>query len=122
MATSENLQKISMVAGADLSSSQFCFVHANASGEAVLTTANGVASGVLYNDPISGRAAEVAIDGVVKVLCGAAVTAGGPVASDAAGKAKNAAAGNYVHGTALETGADGRIISVLFHPRGPLPA
>jgi hypothetical protein len=45
------------------------------------------------------------------------------VASDSAGKAVNATtAGDIILGTALETGADGRIIEILFQPRGAVPA
>jgi hypothetical protein len=46
-------------------------------------------------------------------MCGNTVTRGGLVASDTNGAAVNAASGDNIAGVALETGASGRIISVL---------
>jgi hypothetical protein len=119
MAFEENKISVTLPASGDLSASQYCFVEVNSSGQAAVLGAGLAADGILQNDPTAaGRAAEVAISGVVKVKCGGVVTRGGPVASDAAGKAVNAATGNIILGTALETGANGAIIAMLFHPRG----
>ena len=38
--------------------------------------------------------------------------------SDANGKAVVATSGSYILGQALAAGADGAVISMLFHPRG----
>jgi hypothetical protein len=46
------------------------------------------------------------------------VTRGGNISSGANGRGKNADTNAAVNGTALETGANNRIISILFHPRG----
>lgn len=119
MAYEDSKISVTIPAGSDLSASQFCFVEVNSSGLLAVVGAGLHADGVLQNDPnASGRAGEVAIAGIVQVKCGAAVTRGGPVASDAAGKAVNAASTNIILGTALETGANGAVIAVLFHPRG----
>lgn len=120
MAFEDGKRSITLPAAGDLSASQFCFVEANADGRAALVGTLGAhADGVLQNKPSAlGRDAEVAIGGVVKVLCGGPVTRGGPVSSSAAGKAVNATTGHIILGTALETGADGSIIAVLFNPRG----
>jgi hypothetical protein len=120
MATQDNIRCVTLEAGADLSTKQFYFVSVAADGQ-IDPTGDGLdADGVLQDAPAAaGRAALVAISGKVKVVCGGVVTRGGPVASDSAGKAVNAATGDIILGTALETGADGRIIEILFQPRGP---
>jgi hypothetical protein len=119
MATQDNMLCVSLEASADLSAKQFCFMSVNSSGQVAATGAGAIAQGVLQNDPAAaGRSASVAIAGKVKVLCGAAVTRGGPVASTSTGTATNATTGNIILGTALETGASGRIIEILLQPRG----
>jgi hypothetical protein len=124
MATQDNMITVTLEAGQDLSAKQFCFVSVAADGQIDPTGAGLIAQGVLQDAPAAaGRAAEVAIAGKVKVVCGAAVTRGGPVASTSTGTATNATtAGQIILGTALETGASGRIIEILFQPRGAVPA
>ena len=119
MATQDNMICVTLEAGADLSTKQFYFVSVAADGQ-IDPTGDGVdADGVLQDAPAAaGRAALVAIAGKVKVVCGGVVTRGGPVASDASGTAVNPATGDIILGTALETGATGRIIEILVQPRG----
>jgi hypothetical protein len=62
----------------------------------------------------------VAISGVVKVKAGGIITAGNAVASDANGEAIVAASDDMRLGVALETAADGDVISVLFNPTYPV--
>lgn len=118
MAYIEQATCVSLTAGADLRTHQFKFVTVAADGDVELTADDAHADGVLLNAPNTGEEAEVAIAGVVKVECGAVVTRGGDVSSGANGEAKDADTSASILGTALETGADGRIISILFHPRG----
>lgn len=118
MAYTESNISVTLLAGADLRTHQFKFVSIDSGGEVVLTANDAHADGVLMNAPNTGEAAEVTILGITKVECGAAVTGGGDVGSGANGEAKTAGSASAVLGTALETGADGRIISILFHPRG----
>lgn len=119
MAIMDRPYTVTLEAGADLSAKQFFFVSVSADGQIDPTGDGAIADGVLLNAPAAaGRAAEVAIGGIVKVECGGTVTRGGPVASDASGNAVDAASGDVILGTALETGADGSVISILFHPRG----
>lgn len=119
MATYESQTCVTLEAGADLSAKQFFFVSVSADGQVDPTGDGAYADGVLQNDPsAAGAAANVAVAGRVKVICGGTVTRGGPVASDAAGECVNAATGDVILGTALETGADGQVIAILFHPRG----
>jgi hypothetical protein len=118
MAVTEAITSITLPAGADLRTHQYKFVEIGSGGTVLLVGNNAHADGVLLNDPNTGEAAIVGISGVLKVKCGAGVTRGGNVASGANGAAKDAATASAVLGTAIETGANGRVISILFHPRG----
>lgn len=119
MATNQSQVCVTLEAGADFSSKQFFFVSVSADGQIDPTGDGAYAVGVIQNDPdTAGKAATVCIAGITKVICGGNVTRGGPVASDAAGEAVNAASGDVILGEALETGVDGQVISILFHPRG----
>ena len=119
MATQENMLCVSLEAGQDLSTKQFYFVSVAADGQIDPTGAGLMAQGVLQDAPAAaGRAALVAVAGKVKVVCGGTVTRGGAVMSNASGQALTATSTNIILGTALETGATGRIIEILFQPRG----
>ena len=120
MAVNNNQTCVTLEAGDNYAAKQFFFVSMSADGRIDPTGDGAAAIGVLLNDPAAaGRAAEVCIGGVTRVECGTAgVTAGDEVASDAAGNAVTAATGDIILGTALETGADGEVISIIFQPRG----
>lgn len=119
MATQENMLCVSLEAGQDLSTKQFYFVSVASDGQIDPTGAGLMAQGVLQDAPAAaGRAALVAVAGKVKVVCGGTVTRGGAVMSNASGQALTATSTNIILGTALETGATGRIIEILFQPRG----
>jgi hypothetical protein len=118
MASKQAMVCVSLPANADLSTKQNLFVVINSSGNVAVAGDGADADGVLMNEPAAaGRAAEVAISGIVPVLCGGTVTAGDQVSSSAAGKAVTAGTGDYVLGRATETGADGEIIGVLLGSR-----
>jgi len=119
MATNQADSCITLLAGADLSASQFLIVQPNSSGAAVLSAASDLTQiGVLQNKPASGRAATIQVGGVTKVIAGATVAAGARVTSDAAGKAIAATTGKQVIGVALTGGAANEVIEVLLSPRG----
>lgn len=120
MAYEQTLRNIGVLASADLSASQFCFVVVNSSGQLALPAAGGDADGVLQDKPnAAGQAGEVAILGVSKVVVGTGgVTAGDLVATDNAGKAVTAATGNKILGRAMATGAAGSIVPVLIQQKG----
>lgn len=93
-----------LFAGADLTAAQFHFVKIHPSGRIVLCAVAGEASvGVLQNKPLSGQACEIDRDGVSKLVMGAAVTAGDPIATDVSGQGVTATSGQYVGGMVLET-------------------
>lgn len=118
----EAAQRVTLPSAADYSSSgQYTFVNVNASGQAAqVSGSGGAAVGVLYNKPSgAGRAAEVAISGIVKIVAGGVLgTIGVKISSTAAGKAQLASTGHHVLGTLLETaGADGDIVSILLNSK-----
>jgi predicted RecA/RadA family phage recombinase len=104
-----------LVAGEDLSSSQFCGIDVELStGQAVLPSAGGRTVGVLQNKPDDGEAATIVTSGVSKMLVGATgLVAGNNVAVDTDGKAVQAAANDQSIGVALQTAAAGSLAAVL---------
>lgn len=78
--------------------------------------------GVVQNAPVSGKAAELMLDGVSKVVCATAIKSGEYVTIAAGGQATLAAAGAEAAGiaTSTTTGAD-QLVSVLLL-RGVLAA
>ncbi len=122
MAYEQGLRNIGVPASADLSASQFHFVVVNNNGQLALPAAGGDGDGVLQDKPnAAGIEGEIAVGGVTKVVVGAGgVTAGDLIATDNAGKAVTAAAGNKILGRALATGAAGVIIPLLIQQKGKL--
>jgi hypothetical protein len=120
MAYEQTLRTVGVPASADLSSSQFCFVVVNSSGQLAAPTAGGDADGVLQDKPnAQGQIGEVGILGISKALVGTGgVTAGDLLAVDAAGKVVTAATGNKIVGKALATGAASTYIPVLIQQKG----
>lgn len=114
--------KITLIAAADLSAKQYCFVNADttaAGSKAALPSAGGRAVGVLQNKPASGEAAEICVDGISKCLVGTGgVTAGDTVQALATGDITTATTGDYALGIALATGAAGVLVPVLLTPSG----
>ena len=120
MATHGNQIRQSFVAGADLTAKKDTFVILTNTGErTVITPAAGAAAdGVLLNEPQNGTAAAVAVFGRVKVLCGGTIAAGAEVATNAAGRAVAAAAGNVILGKATEAGVNNQYITIDFYTGG----
>ena len=124
-------------AASDLSAKQYYFAKV-VSGGLDLAGAGEAAIGVIQNKPLLNEAVELTVLGVTKVVAGAAITKGVPIASDSAGKAKAAVLGkvdtsdagaaadpvigSYVMGIALEAAtADLQIISALILHLGVAP-
>lgn len=122
MAFEEILRGISLPASADLSGNQFYFIYIDTNGRIALpSTANRDVLGVLNDKPNAlGRAGDVTVGGVVKVMSGGAVAIGDFVTNDNTGKGVTATGGQKAHGICI-TGcaATGQLISVLLGgPRG----
>jgi len=111
----ESLGKvISIPAGADLSSATEKFVVINSSGNVILPDAvTKLPVGILKNAPVTGEAAEVAINGTSRVWLGATLSPGDRVSTGATGKAVAAASGSYPMGILQKGGADGEIGEVI---------
>ena len=117
--------KITLEAGADLSSNQYHFVKLNASGKAVVCS--GVTDkpvGVLQNDPTSGQAAEIVVAGLTKVSTNAALAIADLVGTSADGQAAAYAPGTdttkFIVGTVLVTsGAADQLTSILVNCANP---
>ena len=110
--------KVSLVAGGDLSSSQYRFVKLNSSGQVIaVAAATDRPIGVLQNSPASGGVAEVLISGGTKLVLGGTVTEGGIVSPSSTGTAVAIVAGTdttkYICGTALTEGASAEIITAV---------
>lgn len=104
-----------LVAGEDLTSSQFCAVDVEVStGQVVLPTAKGRAIGVVQNKPDDGFAATIVVTGVTKALVGVGgVIAGNNVTVDDDGTIIQAGSGDRCIGLALSTGAAATLQTVL---------
>ena len=110
--------KVSLVAGGDLSSSQYKFVKLNSSGQVVaVAAATDRPIGVLQNNPASGKTAEVLVSGGTKLVLGGSVAEGAIVSPNSSGAAVAIVAGTdttkYICGTALTEGASGEIITAV---------
>jgi len=113
MAVTQSRDTRSLIAGEDLSSSQFKFVTLESDGQVDLADAAGEnCFGVLENDPAAGAEATVVISGQTRITCGGTVAAGAELQTDASGDAITAAAGDVVMGYALEAGVDGQVIAM----------
>ena len=121
MALMEIVQSITLEAGGDLSADQWKFVTLAADGQIdVHAAATDMPTGVLLNNPAAaGQAAEVAVEGIVKVEASAAITVGANVTTTAAGLAATAVATDSIVGIAMSTaGVAGVLVEVLFGYRG----
>lgn len=117
MGYEESLKSISMIAGQDLSGSQYKFVDLASDGQVdPVGTAGAKAVGVLQDKPsAAGKVATVGIEGVTKIELAATLDAGAEVMSNTAGEAVAITATNRSHGTLLEGGVDGDIVPMLLH-------
>lgn len=103
-----------ILAGADLSASQYRAVNLNSSVQAVVPSAGGRIVGIRQNKPTSGQAVTIVSSGVVLWEAGAAVTAGANVSTDNAGRCVDQATTAFTHGVALAAaGAAGVLVPVL---------
>lgn len=109
--------KLSFVAGADLRTSQNCFVNLDTTAagcKIALPSAGARAIGVLQNKPNSGEVGEVVTFGIAKVVVATGgVTAGDNVKVLADGKVTTVTTGTFVVGIALATGVAGVTVPVL---------
>lgn len=108
MAFETPILDFTLVTAADFSASQFFFCDVdgsgagNVAGKAIIPAAAGnPALGVVQNKPSSGQAAQIRVEGVTKVVAGAAFASGALVMTDINGRAVAVTAGLYAIGKAL---------------------
>ena len=94
-----------------------------ASGQVELTGVAGNAAGILQNKPAAaGRAAEVLVAGVSKLVCagtGSGIRAGYNVGGAASGQGRETTTGDFRLGLIIETATNvNEIATVLFSPNG----
>lgn len=80
----------------------------------LVSTLGARGDGILYNKPISGGNAEVAVDGFPKALCGAAIASSGlELTPDATGRLITAVSTNFVMAISRNTtAAAGEFVAV----------
>lgn len=117
MAWEKPLEKITLIAAADLSAKQFYAVKIDNNGKAVLAGAGENAVGILQNTPTAGNVAEVMTLGVSKAVYGATVTGGQNLSADANGKLIPTAGSAAAIAVALESGSANEIHPVLLVTR-----
>lgn len=110
-------EKLTLIAGADLSAKKYYAVKINSDGHIVLAGSGENAVGILQDKPASGYAGAVMTLGVTLAMYGGDVTAGQNLTPDAAGKLVTAGVSDAVIAVALESGADTDIKSVLLITR-----
>jgi len=113
MAVMQSRDTRTEIAGVDLSSAQFKFVTLESDAQVDLANSAGEAVyGVCIVGAGAGKAVTIVRTGSVLVEAGDVVAAGAALATDAAGAAVGAGAGDYIVGYAKEAGVDGQIIEI----------
>jgi len=108
---------ITLLAKVDLSAKQYFLVKISDHDEVDLAGDGEAAVGVLLNKPKAGQPALVQIGGLAKVVAAGALNAPVRIASNAAGKATTATAGEYVVGvTTQDASGDGSIVECILSP------
>lgn len=115
---------IQATAGADLSARKWRFGKISAGLIVACSVAGERSDGVIGcgfpTANASGTGVDFYIERVAKVEAGGSFSAGDPLTTDTVGRAVLATAASSINGYALEAGATGRIVSMLF-PRSAAP-
>lgn len=119
-----NSIKISLEAGADLSSSQYLFVKLSGGKAVACSGATDVPLGVLQNAPKSGQEAEIVVVGGTKIVSSGNLSADSIIGTSSAGKAAALTVGTdttkYAVGRLLDApGADGVVASAIIDCAAP---
>jgi hypothetical protein len=102
-----------MLAGADLSSSQFLGVTLSSGKAVVQTSQGGAIIGVLQNNPKANLPCAIMFAGITKMVAGAALaTPGTAVMVDTAGKAIAQTGSNVTIGRTLTAANSGELVTV----------
>lgn len=100
-------------------SANFSFVNLDNLGGAVIATQGAEAIGVIQEGGLAGDPVPVCMPGsITKVLCGATVTPGQYVSSDATGRAVPATSGAHFLGQVVQGATVNTLAVILFQPIG----
>jgi hypothetical protein len=117
MAWELSLFDVSLEAGEDLSNAQFLAVALDSYGKVVKAKSDTLPIGILQDKPASGRAANVRMLGISKVVAGGAFAVGSVLAADDEGRLIAASTGHYPIGIALEAAAEaGQVVTAFILP------
>ena len=107
-----------LIAGEDLTASQFCAVDVEeGTGDAILPNAGGRAIGVCQNKPDDGQAVTIVVSGVTKVLVGVGgIVKGNNVTVDDDGTIVQAGSSDRAIGIALSTSSAATLGTMLLLP------
>lgn len=126
MAVMQSRDNRTFIAGEDLSAAQFRFVTLESDGKVDLANSAGEnAVGVCIVGGPAEAAVTVTVTGKVMVQAGGNINPGAAVATNNAGRAVAAAAGNVIMGYALEAAVNNQIIAIELIQGGnvvPTPA
>ena len=126
MAYENQGKKITAIAGANLALAQYHFVMISADNTVVQCAAvTDIPCGVLQNNPAAGLAAEVQVDGITKILAGAAPLVAGNLIGTAIGGAADVidpdgANDLYYCGQVIQGAGAGEIASALINCATPV--
>jgi len=117
--------RITLEAGADLSSKQYHFVKISSGKAVACAAATDVPIGVLQNDPASGEEAAIVVVGGTKIVTSASIAAGIKIGTNNAGKADAKVAGTdtteYTVGQViLGASADGELLTAVVNCASPV--
>jgi len=119
MAYEESVKAITLLAGADFSTTgRNRFGKIGTDGKIELAGAGERAAGVIGDNVAEDRRCALQIDGVIMVEAGGTVTAGDIAASGSNGTVVTQASTAVVMGVILESGTSGVLVPVLFQPQG----
>lgn len=113
MAVAKHLFEHAATSAADLRTKLFYLAKIDSDGKIAVCGDGEAAIGSIYEGANTGDPSTVVTHGIAKVICGASITAGARVASDASGKLVAAAVNDFEVGTALTAGDANDIIPVL---------
>lgn len=83
---------------------------------ALAADTDSIVAGVSQHSSLNGQEITIQTAGIAEVECGGDITIHTEVTSGADGKATAWSTAGYVHGIALDAGANGRVIRVLLKP------
>jgi len=113
MAVTQSRDNRTLIAAADLSTSQYLFAAMDAAGKAAVCGDGAQAFGVIEAGSIAGGASTITVSGKVMVKCGGTVTIGDDVSAGGGnGTAVNSTANDIILGRAYEAGVTGQFIAI----------